>query len=372
MQNEFPNARNVCYLNTGSEGILPQRSLKALTAAAMAKQQPQTLGDHHYYEMPQRCRKLPAQMIHCDSGEIALIGSTTLGMGLLAHSLPLVSGDEVLLVEKDFPANNFAWEPLRRNGVQIRMVPFRPEADQTARLLESISPSTRVISISMIHFYSGFRYDIKAISDVCRQKGIFFVMDAIQAVGAVEINLQETPVDALCAAAHKWQISPAGTGFLYINRNLMPQLRESFSGWMHNRNATCFAETRMFDYAPADAPWRFELGTLPFILFSAYEQSLTLLMEARIPYIEEHNIKLASQLNDFFVETGWILPRPKPSSPFCSVYPPGKYNAATLQRALHSREVYVSMRENYLRITPHFYNTDQDIARFCDEMKKLL
>lgn len=372
MQNEFPNASDVCYLNSASEGLLPQRSMRALKEAASMKQKPQELGDPQYFDMPARCRSLLAQMLHCAPEEIGLINSTTYGMGIMAHSLPLKSGDEVLIVDHDFPSNNFAWEPLRKQGISIRTAPFRPDAEQAERVLNCITPSTRVLSLSVVHFYTGFRYDLKLFSEVCRQRNIFFIVDAIQAAGTLEMNLQQTPVDAMCAAAHKWQLSPSGTGFLYVNSDLMPRLNPAFSGWMHNKNAKRFSETDMFQYEPSSNTRRYELGTAPIILLSAYEQSLKLLLESRIPYVEEHNIKLASRMKNFFCELAWRQPESPLASPFCSVQPPEKYNALQLLDSLSKREIYVAVRANHLRMTPHLYNDEQDVDRFCEEFKKLL
>jgi len=372
MQNEFPNASNVCYLNSASEGLMPLRSMRALQEAASMKQKPQLLGDPQYFEMPARCRSLLAKMLSCSPEEIALIPSTSYGMGIMAHSLPLKSGDEVLVVDRDFPSNNFAWEPLRQQGIAIRTAPFQPDTDQPARVLESITPATRVLSLSMIHFYTGFRYELKLFSEVCRQKNIFFIVDAIQAAGTLEINLQETPVDAMCAAAHKWQLSPSGTGFLYVSKDLILKLHAAFSGWMHNKNATRFANTDMFEYGPSSQARCYELGTAPIILLSAYEQSLKLLLEAKIPYVEEHNIRLASRLRTFFRELDWKLPENPIPSPFCSVQPPQKYDATQLLNSLADREIFVAVRANYLRMTPHLYNDEQDVERFCEQFKTCL
>lgn len=372
MQNEFPNANNVCYLNTASEGLLPVRALRALQQASEMKQKPQVLGDSQYFDMPQRCRSLVAQMIHCATEDIALIPSTSYGMSMIAHSLPLKPGEEVIIVEQDFPSNNFAWEPFREFGIKVRTVPFRADADQTGRVLEALTPPARVLSLSVVHFFTGFRYDLKLISEVCRQKNIFLIVDAIQAAGTIEMNLQETYVDALCAAAHKWQLSPSGTGFLYVNPELRSILTSPVSGWMHNKNANRFSETDMFTYEPASGTRRYELGTAPIILLAAYEQSLKVLLESSIPYIEEHNIRLAEKMKTFFRELGWKQPDTPIPSPFCSVCPPEPFNATDLLHALASQEVFVAVRANHLRMTPHLYNTDQHIDRFCEVMNSVI
>jgi selenocysteine lyase/cysteine desulfurase len=311
-------------------------------------------------------------MIHSAAEDIALVPSTSYGMSMIANSLPLKSGDEVVIVEKDFPSNNFAWEPLRERGIKIQTVPFRADADQMGRVLESLKPPVRVLSLSVVHFYTGFRYDLKLISEVCRQNNILLIVDAIQAAGTIEINVQETYVDALCAAAHKWQLSPSGTGFLYVNPQLRPHLTSPVSGWMHNKNAGRFSETDMFTYEPTSHTKRYELGTAPIILFAAYEQSLRVLLESRIPYIEEHNIKLAEKLKTFFRELGWKQPETPIPSPFCSVCPPEQFNASDLLQDLSQQEVFVAVRANHLRMTPHLYNTDQHIDRFCEALTSVI
>lgn len=372
MQNEFPNAKNVCYLNSASEGILPQSAFKALQEMATRKQRPQMLGDEEYYNLPPRCRLLLSTLLHCSPDEIGLIGSTSFGMGSLALSLPLKSGDEVLLVERDFPSNNFAWEAIRERGVRLRHVPFVPDAQQTSRVIDAISDATRVLSISPVHFYTGFRYDLPALSDACRKKDVLLIVDAIHLVGNEPVDLERTPVDALCAAAHKWQLSPSGTGFLYINRNLMPRLKPPFTGWMHNKNATDFAGTSMFEFEPSPFARRFELGTEPVILLAAYEQSLMLLNECRMDYVQPHNGKLVDKLISFFRDIGWPVADIPRSSSIFSIVPPDRYDAWSLLQELANQEIFIALREGHLRISPHFYTSDADITRFCDVFRKLL
>lgn len=351
---------------------MPVSAFKALQDMASRKQRPQMLGDEEYYNLPPRCRTLLAELLHCSPDEIGLIGSTSFGMGVLALSLPLKPGDEVLLIERDFPSNNFAWEAVRERGVRIRNIPFIPDAHQTSRVIDAISGTTRVLSVSPVHFYTGFRYDLSALSEACRKKDVLLIVDAIHLVGTEPIDLERTPVDALCAAAHKWQLSPSGTGFLYINRNLMPKLKPAFTGWMHNKNASDFAGTNMFEYEPSPFTRRFELGTEPIILLAAYEQSLKLLNESRLDYVEQHNKNLVDTLILFFRDLGWNVPEMPRSSSILSVVPPEGYDAFRILQGLADQEIFVALREGHLRISPHFYTSDADITRFCEGFRRLL
>jgi selenocysteine lyase/cysteine desulfurase len=371
MQNEFAAARNVCYLNTATEGILPLSAAKAIETAVKRKQSPHLIDDADFFELPRRCRSLIGGLLNCSAEEIALTGSTGYSIGVVALSLPLQKGDEVLLVERDFPSNNFSWEPLLAKGIQIRKIPFDPESDQTARLLDSIQSETRVVSINSVHHLTGYRYDLQAISQRCQDAGIYLVIDATQMIGALELDLKKTRVHALAAAGYKWQLSFDGTGFLYINQEVMPQLQPTLSSWLRNADANSFAEIKMFDSIPARSASRFEM-TAPIALWSAYEKCLQILKECRIPWIESHNVKLVQRCKEFFKEAGWKIHDNKTLSSILAAVPPARYSPSSIVARLAEQEVYIAVRQNCLRISPHFYNSEQDIDRFAEELRKLL
>src|SRR5262245_37074575 len=129
MQDEFPAAKNICWLNSASQGLLPVSSAKAMNAAALRQTAP--LPDSDYYDLPARCRQLIAELHHCSPDEIALTSSTGFGLAAVALSLPLGAGEEVLLQEQDFPTNTFTWENL---GARIRRIPFAADDQQIDRL----------------------------------------------------------------------------------------------------------------------------------------------------------------------------------------------------------------------------------------------
>lgn len=369
MQDEFPNAKNVCYLNTASEGLLPASSVETIHQMARLQMTPQKLTDSHFYEMPARCRGLIAEALHCRKDEIALTTSTGFGLSAVALSLPLQQGDEVLLTEQDFPANTFAWESLRDRGVQVRKAPFAADSHQMSRILESVQPQTRVLAISAVHFYTGFRYDLSVLSEFCRSRGIFLVLDAVQAAGSVEIDLQKTPVDALSAAGHKWQLSPIGTGFLYVNRDLMPRLRPAWNGWMSNAGATCFSETNFFEFLPSTEAARFELGSMHQILVAAYEVAWTLLKSSRMPLVEKHNLALAARIREGLQELGWSLCATALPSVIVSARPPAKDSPADIISRLQEKQIHIALRNGFLRASPHLYNTTQDVDRLLAALK---
>lgn len=372
MQDEFPNAKNTCYLNSAAQGLLPQSAVRAIHEAAQMQVTPQSLGDSQFYELPARCRGLVAELLHCSPEEVAITSSTGYGLAAIALSLPLSPGDEVLLTERDFPSNMFAWEALRARGIRIRTAPFAPDGSQTSRVLESIRPETRALSLSAVHFYTGYRYDLPAISSFCRSRDIFLVVDAAHAAGCIDLNLGETHVDAVSAPGHKWQLGPNGTGFLYVHRELLPRLNPAFTGWMSNAAATRFAEMQFFGFSPAGEARRFELGSTPYILLSAYEIGLKLLRDSRMPLIEKHNLALATRIRQSFDEVGWKVCGTSLPSVIVSAKPPEKYATAELHRALLEKQIYISLREGHLRVSPHLYNSTQDVERLFAELKQLL
>src|SRR5207248_2458326 len=142
------------------------------------------------------------------------------------------------------------------------------------------------------------------ISEACAAQNTYLVIDGIQLIGNTAIDLSKLKIAGLACAAHKWLLSPTGTGFFYVNPDVLPEMKIPYSGWMHNADATTFRNTSMFDYRPNSFARRFELGTPPYILLYAFEQSLSLIRECKIAYIEEHNREFVRQLQQFFQELG--------------------------------------------------------------------
>ena len=202
---------DVIYLDNASTGAYPQRCADAVAAFVSLRQMPHLLRGEHFFPLLQRSRELVAKLIGASADEIALTTNTSHGLNLAAFALPLTPGDEILTVDREFPANVFPWiKRAERIGAAIVRLPCVDDVPDQVALLEAIAtrPRVKVVTLSWVSFCSGARIDLDAVGRACRARGIYFVVDAIQGLGALPLDLSTTPVDILSCGAQKWLQSP--------------------------------------------------------------------------------------------------------------------------------------------------------------------
>ncbi|MDQ6830578.1 MAG: aminotransferase class V-fold PLP-dependent enzyme, partial [Gemmatimonadota bacterium] len=232
---EFPavTSGGTVYLNNASTGPMPRRSLDALHAFNAMRAEPHRITLEDQFGTAARARELIARLINAEPGEIALMVNTTYGINLAARALRLGPGDVVVGCDKEFPANIYPWMALARDGVRFDMVPCQgvlPDEDAIVAALDR--PGVRALAISWVSFATGYRVDLARLGRECRARGIYLVVDAMQGVGALMLDVRETPVDILACGGQKWLLSPWGTGFVYVRDELVQRLEPYAVGWM--------------------------------------------------------------------------------------------------------------------------------------------
>ena len=370
---EFPWTSDTIYLNNASIGPLPERTRQALEAFNRKRSAPHQLPDRDIMAMVATSRRLVAQLIGAAPEEIALSINTGFGLSLAARALPLRAGDIVLTSDKEFPANVYPWMLLKDIGVTLELVPTTPEGwPDEARLVERLSdPRVRVLAISLVQFSSGYRVDLARLSQETRAAGVYLVVDAIQGVGQVPVDVRQTPVDILSCGAQKWLLSPWGSGFVYVRRDLIRELQPAVTGWMAFEGTDDFSRlTHYNDSLRADAR-RFELITLPYQEFAGMNASIELLLSIGIDRIAEHLQTLHLPVLRWAERSGVRLVSPGgPSgSGILCVAPPDVGRAF---RALKAARVVSSLREGAIRLSPHFYNTVEEMERVVDILEQSL
>jgi selenocysteine lyase/cysteine desulfurase len=367
---EFPWAGENVWLDHASIGPLPERTRRALGLMAEKRARPFEIKAADQFGGLARSRSLAARLINADPGEIALATNTTYGLGIAAGALPWKAGDIVLASEREFPANVYPWKRLESQGVHLELVPTTAEGwPDEARLLERLEdPRVRCLAISLTQFASGYTADIARFSTVTRKQGQFLVVDAIQGLGQLPFDVSRVEVDILSSGAQKWLLSPWGSGFLYVRKALIPTLEPSMVSWMSFEGTDDFTTLCHYrDELRHDAR-RFELITLPFQDFVAMNESLDLLLQLGIPAIQRH----LSTLQDRLV--GWAREHDIPvASPLgargsgitCLV----PTDIANVHQALRNGKIFCSLREGAIRISPHCYNTLEDIERVIEVLE---
>jgi cysteine desulfurase / selenocysteine lyase len=368
---EFPWTDETTYLNNASIGPLPERTRKTLEDFNRRRSAPFQLPDRDIFASMAQSRRLAAELVGAQPEEIALSINTGFGLSLAARALPLKSGDIVLASDREFPANVYPWMLLKDIGVTLELAPTTPEGwPDENRLLDRLrDPRVRVLAVSLVQFSNGYKVDLARLSAATRASGTFLVVDAIQAVGQIPLDLRETPVDVLACGAQKWLLSPWGSGFVYVRRDLIGELSPSMTGWMAFEGTDDFTRlTQYSDTLRGDAR-RFELITLPYQDFAGMNASLGLILELGIERIAAHLRSLHTPVLAWAERSGARLVSPQGAhgSGILCVAPA---NVGEAFRALKAARVICSLREGAIRLSPHAYNTVQEMERVAEILEE--
>jgi len=325
-------------------------------------------------EIMSSCRKMIADLIHADSPElVAFTQNTSDGLSVAAEGLPLKAGDEILLNDMEFPSNVHPWRALERKGVRLKILKSVSGTIPVSIIEENITDKTSVIAISAVQFLSGYLADLKRIGALCKTHNIFFVVDGIQALGAVDINVSECNIDVLASGGHKWLISPLGAGFLYLNKPTLEVLTPVRTGW--------FSVREPWELLNYDQPWlqnalRLEAGTPNMLGITGMRASLKNL----------HDTGIAEVSNRINSITGYLIEIIQ-SHPSFSLYtssvdseragivtfkPVSDFDGDLLIENLKKEKISISHREGFLRMAPHYYNTCGEIETAFEMICRLI
>jgi selenocysteine lyase/cysteine desulfurase len=367
-QEEFPWAASgeTIFLNHASTGPLPSRSVRALERWADLRANPHRIPHDLQFGTLARGRELCARLIHAEVAEIALATNTTYGINLAAFSLPLKKGDVVLTPDLEFPANVYPWMALaERRGVEYRRLQCDEGVLDPERLARELEDDrVRCVSVSWVQFASGARVDLAALGTLCRDRGVFFVVDAIQGVGPLTLDVRATPIDVLACGAQKWLLSPWGSGFLYVRKPLIEHLEPHDVSWLAVKGADDF--TRLTDYELA---WRadarkYEFITLPFQDYAGMNASLELFFEIGLDEVSAHALRLADHIAQWALARGDVeLVTPGAPSRRGGIVSVRPREARAASERLTKAGVSHSFREGAIRLSPHFYNTIEELER---------
>ena len=361
---EFPWTAETTYLNNASIGPLPERTRLALDQFNRGRSAPHTLPDRELFAMLAETRRRIARLIGATAEEIALTVNTGYGISMAARALPLEPGEIVLVSDKEFPANVYPWLRLKDRGVTMELVPTTAEGwPDEARLLERLrDPRVRVLAVSLVQFSSGYLVDLDRLSAAARDAGAFLVVDAIQGIGQLPVDLSRTRVDVLACGAQKWLLSPWGSGFVYVHRDLIGSLDPAITGWLSFEGTDDLSRLTQYDDTLRADARRFELMTLPYQDFAGLNVSLDLLLSLGVDRIRDHIRTLHQPVVAWADRSGARItsPRDGRGSGILCVAPDGVQD---VHRRLKAARIVCSLREGSIRLSPHCFNTVAEMER---------
>ena len=312
---------------------------------------------------------LCATLINAEADEIALIENTGTGISMVANMLEWEEGDNVVINDLEFFP--YQWLRLKKHGVDVRIVRSeKPDGtrDVTVEDLRSACDEhTKVVYVSAVSYVNGLKHDLDAVGQLAKEYGAYLVVDAIQAVGAMEIDVRKGPVDFLSCAGYKWLLSPLGTGFFYCRRELIEELEPVYIGWLSDRSAGSPASNQAFDrYELAPTARRFMSGGFNMSGMCGLRAGINYVLDVGIGEIEARNSALTNRLVKGLKSLGlsFLSPlRPEARSQIVTFVPTGLQE--TLD-ALEEARIPLPARLSGIRVSPNFFNTEEEIDRLLE------
>ena len=371
---EFPWTADTIYLNNASIGPIPERTRRALDEFTAKRTAPHLLPDRELFAGLAAARLGIAQLINCDPSEVALATNTGYGLNLAARALPLKPGDVVLLSDKEFPANVYPWLLLRDQGITVEIARCRPEGwpDEEYLLQRLSDPRVRVLAVSFVQFSNGYRADLQKLSAACRANGTYLVVDGIQGIGNSVLDVTQTPVDILACGGQKWLLSPWGSGFVYVRKELIPQLEPAITSWMAFEGTDDFS--RLTEYNPtfrSDAR-RFEMITLPYQDFVGMTASLQLLLEVGVRDVAEVTRATHEPVVRWAQENGVRITSPTENGHRSAILCIAPSKPVEAYHGMKRARVVCSLREGSIRLSPHCYNTVEEMEKVIEVLDDLM
>lgn len=367
-----PMADGRVFLDHAAVAPISEPAAEALRQYAEQASKAGYLGQD-WYRRVKEIRKAIATMIGAESySTIAFVPNTSTGLATAAEGLTVAEGDEVIITGVEYPANRYPWENLKRKGVKLIEISQREDGRIPPEdVIAKITSRTRVVSLSLVQYATGYAMDVKPIADAVHAVGGYLCLDAIQAVGVMPVDVQALGADFLAADGHKWLLGPEGAGFLYVRESLAEALRPPVVGWLSMVNATNYGDYQ-FEFWP-DAR-RFEPGTwnIPGIL--ALGASVEWLNQLGIDKVWAKVERLTAMAEAGLCELGCSIVSPRGdgerSGIVCFTPPPEvgvePHDLRRIQAELLKRGFVVAVREGRLRVSPHVLNSVEQVVAFLD------
>jgi selenocysteine lyase/cysteine desulfurase len=358
----FPVTKRAVYFNHAAVSAPPIPTINAVQSQLADVAENGSVNFRKWIAVKENTRRLVAGMLGARPEQVAFVRNTSDGLSTVANGLDWKAGDNLVTFRREFPANVYPWLRVRDAfGVEVRWCEERNGRIDLNELIGLIDSKTRLVAISQIQYASGFRADLERLGRAARAHDALLVVDTIQALGVVPINVELELVDVAAAACHKWLLTPEGVGLLYLSERARERIQPSLVGWTSVPNPE--------DYDNFEQGWNkgtlaWETGTLPISLIHGLEASLNLLIEVGTSQIHTHLEMLTDYLCERLREGPYQIVssrRPGEKSQIVCIQHTGSLTSMDLYALLKQRNIITAPRGDRLRISPHLYNTLEEI-----------
>jgi len=360
---QFPVAGNLIYLNHAAVAPLCRAAAEAMKALAEDACQFGSLHYDKWLETYAGLRRAAAALINASADEIAIVKNTSEGIATIALGFPWNPGDRVIAFQEEFPANYYPWQRLEARGVVVTWLSIYDPIEKIAASIEG----ARLLAISFVNYLSGYRVDLTAIGKLCRDHGCFFFLDAIQGMGVLPLNVDESYIDALAADGHKWMLGPEGNGVLYVRRKWLDIIQPVEFGWT---NSASYADYGLRDMTPRPDAGRYECGTLNTIGCYGQRAAIEFLLSVGIQNVADAVLARAEQLEAGVRAKGYevMAPRREGTGSGIVSFRHPNIDSRQIVSDLKRKKISAAPRQGWVRMSPHFYISSQEMEHVLEEL----
>jgi len=370
---EFPILQRGLYANHAAIAPWPLSAANAVAAFAAENAE---IGAEKYSRWLWRethLREGLASLLNAESvADIALLKNTTDGICTVANGVDWRRGDNLVLPADEFPSNRLPWLALERQGVEVREVDIRATAEPETALLETIDRRTRVLAVSAVQWTDGLRLKLERLGRYCRQNDVLFFVDAIQQLGALQMDVKACAIDCLAADGHKWLLAPEGIAVFYCRDAWRERLQLQQLGWHMVDNPYNFDRAQ---WQPDRSAMRFEAGSPNMLGQVAMHASVTLLRKFGMPRVETLVTENSRVLSAALAEMpGVVLARPFDADRVSGIvtFKTPQTDLAVVCHELKKRGLVCALRGGGIRLSPHFYQAGQPVRDMIGLIREVI
>ena len=354
VRDDFPALARWTYLNTATYGQVPRRAVEAMTRHSEQRDELASTNFLDWYSDADRIRASIARLIHAEPDDIAFVPNAAAALSIVLSGIAPKPGDNIVTLDDEFP--NYLYQDAARK------VPWD-------RFYESVDGRTRLVAFSEVNYATGFRPPLAEISRFLGERGVPLFLDGSQSVGALTLDVRKTLVDVLAVHGYKWLMSPTGAGFMYVSPAFRQKLPPNIIGWRSHHDWRNVDRLHTGTPEFKDAAEKYEGGGLPFHLLYGMEASVSWMLEIGPDAIERRVMDLANSARSMLRGLGAEV-ADTGSQVVIARFP--ELDASATARTLREQRVVIAARHGGLRVSPHFYNNDEDLKRLETALKNLL
>ncbi len=367
----FPHiSKGITYLNHAATGPLSRPLLDTLNDFFRERSEGNIDDYPSFVQVTEETKNMLTPWMNTDRERIAFADNTTSGLNLIAQGLKWEKGDEIILNDIEFPANIYPFLNLEKKGVKIRFVKSHGGIVSAEDIIENITRKTKLVSVSMVQFLSGYRIDLQKLGSVCKSEDVILCVDAIQGMGALTLDVKKSNVSFLSCGTQKWMLGLQGLSFIYVSEALQNKIEPVYVGWLGVNDGWNLLD---YNLSLKDSAERFQPGSLNSAGIYALNASLGLFRDFGLDEVEKGVISNSKTLIAELMKIGFSPLLSGLDEKYLSGIVSFRHkNAYSVLEVLRHKGIEIAVREGIIRVSPHFYNDENDIERLIAGLKILM